>query len=271
MINNKKEIKKLEKFSKKFAKKHCEKERVNLTALVGLDSRKIEPYENSDFSIVKVKCIASLKGSDVSQNEVTLFFFYKDKMGLKYIIEKFNAYDFVIRKMKDKNEFFIDELKGKNKTALFNNIIEEQTKDLCLKDDDTIFKFNIQDGWFDENVEIENKKAYVVLMIDDATSEACESLKTFKKFKKNFTNLYKKILTRCSKELVEIAEDWSEEEQPITAKDIQSRIDCESFDLTCDGTAFTIYLNDGGLFGGHAIVYYGDINDLADFEVDIVG
>ena len=89
MINNKKEIKKLEKFSKKFAKKHCEKERVNLTALVGLDSRKIEPYENSDFSIVKVKCIASLKGSDVSQNEVTLFFFYNDKTSISQLEQYF--------------------------------------------------------------------------------------------------------------------------------------------------------------------------------------
>lgn len=124
---------------------------------------------------------------------------------------------------------------------------------------------------YEGKVSIGNKNISVMLCPENNTTNATESLNTFKTIENDFKHFYHKVLIQCAKEMVELANDWREEEDTheITAEEICNRIDGD-FDIEIRGKDYTIYFNDDDLFLGHTIVYNGNI-DNNEFDATIAG
>lgn len=143
---------------------------------------------------------------------------------------------------------------------------------LTITEGGNVFKYDPDYELYEGKIIIENKWITVALAPESGTTDASESLKTFKKIKNDFKNFYHKVLSQCSKKLVELANDWREDNDmhEITEEEIYKRIDSNFFEMEIDENDFSVYLNDDDLFWGHVILCEGDIED-DDFYVTIAG
>lgn len=260
-------------FIKKYEKENCEGKPFQITVLSGFNVKGAGKSKDYDFYCQHINCLASINKGKVADGALKFLYFIDNGQSSSFLdIENLTPYDFIVRKIKNKEEYLVIKLKGKSETTLFNSIIEEQSKPLIIKSGSDVFEFHKTYEDYEGKVVIDNKKINVSLYPKSNTTDATESLNTYNKIKNDFKNFYNTILSQCSKNMVSMANEWREEgdTHEITADEIFKRIDSDSFDLEVRNTKYTIYLDDGDLFFGHTIMYKGNI-DNEEFSTTIAG
>ena len=111
----------------------------------------------------------------------------------------------------------------------------------------------------------------VEFSFDNKEDEIIFSVDTTRYLINNFEKIYEKILNETSKDILELANEWNEEENiKFTEKIIKERIDKNNVYISIRKDDFTVYLDDDYIFFGHSIVYNGNITNN-NFYVDIAG
>ena len=266
-----KDSKQFKNYVKRYLKDECEGNILKITALTGFLIRGASKSKGNEFYSNYIKCIAYIDNrNQIVENEISLLHFLDNTSPLKHLnVEDLTPYTFIVKKIKDKNIYYLIKLKGKSKTNKFDSIIEEQSKPLTIIEDNNTFIYDRTLDWYKGKVVIENKNISVMLSPETNTTDATESLDTFKKIKNHFKNFYHKVLSQCSKDIVALANSWREDDDTheITSEEIYKRIDSD-FDIEIIGKDYTIYFNEDNLFWGHTILYNGNIeNDKFDTTI----
>ena len=241
--------------------------------MIGYYDKGAGKSSKQDYYSNHINCLAYLDTyNNLIEKEITLFYFLQDTKPLRFLdLQNLTPYDFVVKKLKDKNFYYIIELKGKSNTNKFDPIIQEQSKPLTIIEKDYIFKFDRNFKWYEGKVFLGNKFANVFLYPKRNTTDATESLKVLNEIKNEFLNFFHNVLLQCSKNLVGLANEWQDDNTHlITIEEIYKRIDCDFFDMEIRDNKYTIYLDDDDLFLGHTIVYKGNIENN-EFNVTIAG
>ncbi len=257
-----------------FLRDKCEGESFQLTALTGYNVKGAGKSKGDKFYSDHINCLAYIDGDNkLVKKEIKLLYFLDNTPSLQFLnVDNLTGYDFIVKKVKNKELYYIIKLVGKSKTDIFDSIIEEQSKPLVITENDDVFTYDRALDWYEGEVVIGDKKISVMLLPEPDTTDATESLNTFRKIKNDFQNFYKTVLLRCSQDMVTTANDWREEDDTheITAEEIYRRIDSDTFDLEISEKYYSVYLDDDDLFCGHTILYNGSIeND--EFETTLAG
>ncbi|MBQ3502452.1 MAG: DUF2262 domain-containing protein [Clostridia bacterium] len=259
-------------YVKTYLKDKCEGKILKITALTGFLIHGAAKLKGDEFYRDNIKCIAYINNDQVSKKEIRLTYFLDNTTPLNNLkLDDLTPYIFEVKKLKDNDVFYVVKVKGKSKTNKFDTIIEEQSKPLVITEEDTTFNYDRTFDWYNGKVNIENKNISIMLYPETNTTDATESLNTFKKIKNDFKNFYHKVLSQCSKDIRVMANDWREDgdTHEITSEEIYKRID-NDFDIEIRGKDYTIYFNDDDLFWGHTILYNGNIENNI-FDTTIAG
>jgi hypothetical protein len=257
-------------YENEYINNSCEGDIIKLTVLVGYNVVGASKSQGDKYYSSFVKGIARLENNKVKEENVNLCYYLDNTTPLKYLkVKNLTAYDFLVKKIKDRNIYYIIKLIGQSKTKAFNSIVKELSKPLIVYSDKDKFTYDRTLGWYQSKINISNKTIQTMLYPKDDKYDATESLQTLQIIKKDFDNFYNKVLLQCSKAMVVTANAWQEDtEHLITAEEISKRIDKETFDLEISGKDFTIYFDDDDIFYGHVILYNGNIeNDTFDATI----
>ena len=268
----KQNTKKFKDYVKTFLKEKCEGEVFNITALTGFLIQGAAKLKGDEFYRGNIKCIAYMNNKQPAKKEIRLTYFLDNTTPLNNLsLNDLTPYIFKVKKIKDNDAYFLVKLKGESKTNKFDEIIKEQSKPISITEGENTFDYDRTFECYNGKVFIENKNVSVMLCPNGDTTDATESLDTFKKIKNDFKDFYHNILTRCSEDIRVMANDWRDDDDTheITAEEIYQRIDSD-FDIEIRGKEYTIYFNDDDLFWGHTIIYNGNIENNI-FDTNIAG
>ena len=260
-------------YMEKYLQEECEGEPFEIVGLLGYNLRGAGKANNRDFYSQHFTCIATLDNDKVIKNKFKMVYFLDNTSPLHFLeVKDLTPYNFVVKKVKDKDFYCLIELKGRSYTNLFDSIIEENCKQLFIQDGDDVFEYNRRFNEYTGKIVIGDKTIDVSLNAERDTTDATKSLETLKKIKSDFQNFYSKVLTNCAEEMTKLANSWREDgdTHEITKEEFIKRIDSDSFDLTIIDTSFTIYFGDDNMFWGHSIVYNGNI-ETNRYDATIAG
>ncbi|MCR5306720.1 MAG: DUF2262 domain-containing protein [Oscillospiraceae bacterium] len=121
--------------------------------------------------------------------------------------------------------------------------------------------------WFTVEKQWRRKPVQINLKIQNENEDAAEGLSLLEQFWKKKANWDKKLRTFAAKELLALANDWasSDDEHPgrvWTEESFANALTNESITMYTDGS-FEMWYDDGGIFFGHAVVVYGDVQNGA--------
>ncbi len=121
--------------------------------------------------------------------------------------------------------------------------------------------------WFNVEKEWRRKPFYIRLKLQDENEDAAEGLAMLEEFWKKKAPWDKKLRAFAAKKLLALANDWasSDDEHPgrvWTEDSFAKALKNESLVMNTDGS-FEMWYDDGGIFFGHAVVVYGDIQNGA--------
>ncbi|MCH5152733.1 MAG: DUF2262 domain-containing protein [Clostridiales bacterium] len=260
-------------FRKNYLNTQCEGDIITLKVLTGYNIGGAAKSRGEEYYSSSVKCIAYInQNNELVQDDITFTYFLLNTAHLQFLhIENLHCYSIKCKKVKDRNLYYIIQLK-KTKEKRFEPIIEEESRPIVISVNDTEFKFDKILSWYDGKVEFNGYTIDISLKPKENTLDATTSVATYKRIMEGWDNFYKKVLTRCANELVEGANEWRDEddEHEITAEEFLRRIDTKKLSISIDGNNYTLYFDDDNLFWGHTIVYDGNIeND--EFSINIEG
>ena len=265
--------KEFENFMQKYLQEECEGEPFEIVGLLGFNIAGAGKSRNSDYYSQHFTCIARLDNDKVIEKEIRMVYFLDNTSPLQFLeVKDLTPYNFILKKIKDKDFYCLIELKGRSHTNLFDSLIEENSKKLFIQDGDNVFEYNRRFNEYEGNVTIYNKNISVSLSTKINTIDASESLDTFKKIKNDFENFYKTVLFRCAQKMTALANGWREDgdTHEITVEEFAERIDSDKFDLSIINKRYTIYFEDDNMFWGHSIVYDGDI-ETDNYDATLAG
>lgn len=254
----------------KYLKEDCEVGEFEIIALTGFTLNGAVKIKDYDIYAQHIKCISYIQNKKLINNEIC-FVYYLDKNASLLKMKDLTAYKIKVKKVKNKDLYYILKIKEK-KTKIFDSIIKEQQKPIEINIDNNIFKYNKTLENYDGNINIGNKNISISLYPQNNKIDATESINTLNKIKNNFKSFYNKVLLQCSKKMVVTANIWKDDddEHNITWEEIYKRIDKESFALVIYGKDYTIYFDDDNLFLGHTIEYNGNIEN-EEYDATIAG
>ena len=73
-------------------------------------------------------------------------------------IKALTPYEFIVRKIKGKEFYYIIKVKGKSHTKKFDSIIKENTKVIEIRDGKDVFTYDRRISMYEGKVNIDNKK-----------------------------------------------------------------------------------------------------------------
>ncbi len=122
--------------------------------------------------------------------------------------------------------------------------------------------------WFAAEKQWRRKPVRIYLSVENENEDASEGLALLEQFWKKKANWDKKLRAFAAKELLALANDWasSDDEHPgrvWTEESFAKALKNESFTMHTDGS-FEMWYDDGGIFFGHAVVVYGDVQNGAN-------
>ena len=267
-------IKDFKKFCNEFLETQCENEITNFTVLTGHYISGAARSKGEEYFSAYIRCLAyANQNNDIIENEIRFMYYLNNDKQLKYLdIKNLSVYNIKCKKVKDKNLYYILNVKNV-KDKRFDKIIQEQLKPITITVNDVLFTFDRRFSQYEGKYVVEDKKIEVSLQPNRNSIDADNSIETFKKINENFISFYENILKKCSKDIVELANEWNDDDEcdhEITEQEIFERINKNNIFIEIREKKFTIYMDDDDLFFGHSIVYYGNIeND--EFSVDIAG
>lgn len=260
-------------YCKKFLAEECEKKTLKITALTDFDIIGAVKSRGDEYYSSTIKCLAYIdENGEVVENKILFSYYLNNKEPLKYInIKDLTVYRFKCKKVKDKRYYYVLKVK-EVKDKRFDAIIKEQLKPITMIVDDVLFTFNRTFCEYEGEFVAGGKKIDVSLGSDAKGLDAKKSTATFKKIKADFDAFYEKVLKNCAKDIVKDANEWraDDDEHEITEEEIIKRISKSSPSFDINDNDYSIYFNDDDMFGGHTIIYNGNIRSEI-FSIDIAG
>ncbi|MBQ8424734.1 MAG: DUF2262 domain-containing protein [Clostridia bacterium] len=145
----------------------------------------------------------------------------------------------------------------------------KQKKPLIIEDIYFVYNNNFKLDEYEAKFKIDNRNVSISFKND--SQNLIYNIDTVKYILRDFEKLFKTILENIAKDILELANEWNEDNDIIfTENDIVKRIENSYLDINISGEDYTFYLDDDDIFFGHSIVYYGSINN-DEFSVDIAG
>ncbi|MGI5172440.1 DUF2262 domain-containing protein [Treponema sp. OMZ 840] len=149
------------------------------------------------------------------------------------------------------------------KDKRFDAILKEYNTAVIYEDDDFYFELDKEYGWFEGSIQYQDEDIDLTVETEDL-AELKNILSAYKTATKNFDEWLDRIKKFAATELVELANDWQEEDSPeITEKGFFDRISLSSIVLEPENN-FMVYLHDDDIFFGHIICVYGNLDGTLD-------
>ncbi len=262
---------------KKYIKDKCEKACFEITGLIGYREDAVETNEVL-CSLSYVDCFAYSKDGEVIETSSKLLFPLDSKIYDKYRdMKDLYAYELIVRKIKDENNYLVVKIKGEGETNKFEKIIEKNKKpevvieETIIVDGDT-FTYDKVFKEYTGTVVLENRSIKVDIVLERGIKYLDKSLETLKMIKDDFDNIYNKVLSKCAKDMIKLANSWREDgdTHEITEEEFCNRID-KIYSICINEDGYIFSLSDGNIFAGHCITYMGNINDENHFYTNIEG
>ena len=145
----------------------------------------------------------------------------------------------------------------------FDEILKEYNTEVIYEDEDFYFELNKEYECFEGTIEYKDEDIDLTVETQDL-DELKEILNAYKTATKDFEAWLSGIKKFAAEELVELANDWQEEETPeISEKDFYDRVELSSIVLEPENE-FMVYLHDDDMFFGHIICVYGNLDGTFD-------
>lgn len=211
----------------------------------------------------KVDFIASIdnKTNKLSQSQGILTWMEKDsKSKLKYKFDKMGTYLVRARRNKENNNSYllVDVLKKVNDTR-FENIKEEYLKPVIIRSESDEFKLNRNYDYFEGKIDYLDEKCSVRMIVNSGETTADIQLNKLREIIKDLTNWDSKLKKYVSQEMLDLANEWCEDEIEITEEQFIQRIGVPGIVIRPDGEVEAWFESDG-MFTDHAIVVEIDKN-----------
>lgn len=172
----------------------------------------------------------------------------------------------------EKSFMLVDLIDADYKDDELQNILEEELKPVFYEDE-LLGKFELDKGLklFETDITWAGEEGRLYFDLDEEEKME-DSLKTAHELFKNQKDWSDKIKAYAASELLELANDWIDEEDDIDEVTEEMFIDSLGLDTISvyPKGEFEIFFFDGGLFAGHCIIVSGNIS--GSFEsADIAG
>ncbi|MBQ6039992.1 MAG: DUF2262 domain-containing protein [Oscillospiraceae bacterium] len=119
--------------------------------------------------------------------------------------------------------------------------------------------------WYSAEKEWRRKPVPIRLRVKDENEDASAGIALLEQFWKKKAAWDKKLRAFAAKQLLSLANDWAEsdDEHPgivYTEESFAKKLKNESIIMDTDGS-FEMWYDDGGIFFGHAVTVYGNVQD----------
>lgn len=188
----------------------------------------------------------------------------------KYYFEPQTAYRIKVRPQKPdsssrhKHRFMLVEVLEEDvRDERFDEILKEYNTEVSYEDGDFYFILDKHYGWFEAEM-MYNDEVIDIKIETEALDEVKEIFDAYKTATKDFNAWLSEIKKFAAEELVELANEWQEEDTPeISEKDFFERVELSSIVLEPENE-FMVYLHDDDMFFGHIICVYGNLDGKLD-------
>lgn len=166
------------------------------------------------------------------------------------------------------SRLYVTEIISKGeKDAFLQRLIDEFNRVITINSE--VFGeliLNKELGWYEGKGVWIGEEVEITIAAEDEEKDVSEDLLLAEQFFKEQIEWNKKIREYAAEELTDLANDWladsvddeDEEPQEITKEAFAKRITIDSICFD-EGGEFTVYFGDDGMFWGHSVVVYGNV------------
>ncbi len=228
---------------------------------------------DSKYRIPKATFIASIdnRTNELSDSYGTLTWIEKDShLNIKFNFEDLGIYLVRVRQSKEhNNSYMLLDVKKMVTDDRLESIREKYLEPVILKNELGEFKLDRNFNWFEGQMDYFGGKCPVYMRVEEGETAVDIQFRKLKEIFHNLEDWDKQLKEYVSNELLELANEWCEDETEITKKQFLQRIGIPEINIGTDGTV-EIMFNDDNMFNGHTIVV--DIDENGEFTgADIVG
>lgn len=222
---------------------------------------------NAGYRIPKAVFIASIdnKTNELSKSHGTLTWIEKGrKSGIKFNFSDMGTYIVKVRKSKENNNsYLLLDVLEKASDERLENIKENYLKLVVIND--KLGKFNLDRNynWFDGKIDYLGDKCTVEMKVEEGETSADIQLNKLKEIFGNLKVWDNHVREYASNELLELANEWCEDEEEITKEEFIRRMGIPVLIIDKRGTVEAMFDSDN-MFTDHSIVV--DIDENGNFK-----
>lgn len=248
-----------------------EEQRVELTVLV---KKRICGWATiPGYRIPRATFIASIDNgaNELNESYGTLTWIEKDrKADIQFNFETMGTYRVRARKHKEnKNAYQLLEVIKKVTDDRLEGVKEEYLKTVIIQNEFGDFKLDRMENRFAGQIDYLGEKSLVYMNVEEGKTTADIQFNKLREICSHLADWNGRVQEFASSELLELANDWNEEEVEITREQFIERIGIPDITIDVDGSMWVMF-GDDDMFAGHSIVI--DIDENGNFQsADIVG
>lgn len=227
----------------------------------------------SKYRIPKATFIAFIdnRTNELSRSCGTLTWIEKDgNSNIKFNFDALGAYLVRVRKSKENtNNYLLTDVIRKVKDDRLEAVKEQYLKPIVIKNELGEFTLDRNYNWFEGQMDYLGEKSPVHMRVKEGETAVDIQFRKLKEIVHNLADWNKQLKEYVSNELLELANEWCEDETEITKEQFLQRIGSPEIQIDTDGTVEVIF-DDDNMFYGHIIVV--GIDENGEFTgADIVG
>ena len=211
----------------------------------------------------RVDFIASIDNetNKLDQSQGTLTWMEKDsKSKLKYNFDKMGAYHVRARKNKENNRsYLLVDVLNKIDDKRFDNVKEEYLKPIIIRSEFGEFQLDRDYDRFEGKTDYLDEKCSVTMYVNRGETTADIQLNKLREIMKDLADWDNRLKRYTSQEMLDLANDWCEDEIEITEEQFIQRIGVPGIVIHPDGKVEAWFESDG-MFTDHAVVVEIDKN-----------
>lgn len=195
-----------------------------------------------------------LQSNALSQSCGRLTWMEKDsRLNIKFNFDDLGTYLVKVRKNKEDNNSYLLLDAKKVKDNRFDSIKEEYLKPVIIHSEYGEFRLDRNYNRFEGEVDYLGEKGFVYLDVEEGETKADVQLNKLNQIFSDLANWDKNIKEYVSEELLELANEWREDDMEITKEQFIHRIGWPSIHIYEDGTVEVRFDSDE-MFTDHEIV-----------------
>ncbi|RRD69345.1 DUF2262 domain-containing protein [Tannerella forsythia] len=252
----------------KFYSKFLEEEK-EILVLIETSTSGAAKYDDMWVPSNRPLAFIELVDNSLHSKSIRLEWIVEDK-DWKYYFKPQTAYRIKVRPQKPEGKsrykhlfMLVEVLEEDVRDERFDKILKEYNTEVIFEDENFYFELNREYECFEGAIQYQDEDIDLTVETQ-GLDELQEILNTYKTATKDFEAWLSGIKKFAAKELVELANDWQEEDTPeISEKDFYDRVELSCIVLELDNE-FMVYLHDDDMFFGHIICVYGNLDGTFD-------